>query len=59
MRTEEGLTVQGAFQNQGTPLKDKVSAGLQNFTLAVIRLSYSITGYEHVSPSGSAGISAI
>lgn len=46
-------------ETEGTPAKDKFSAGLQYFMLTVSRLSYGITRNEHVSPNVSAGISAI
>lgn len=44
---------------EGTPAKDKFSAGLQYFMLSGRGLSYGITGNEHVSPTASAGISEI
>lgn len=46
-------------ETEGTPAKDKFSAGLQYFMLTVRRLSYGIAGNEHVSLNGSAGISKI
>lgn len=46
-------------ETEGTPAKDKFSACLQYFMLTVRGSSYGITGNEHVSSNGSAGISAI
>lgn len=44
-------------ETEDTPAKDKFSAGLQYFMLTVRGLSYGVAGNEHVSLSGSAGIS--